>query len=272
MHPAVGATGQIPDQPGVDGAEGDLPALGTGPQPRHLSQQPGCLRPGEVAGQRQSGGLPEAVLAVRAAQLRAQLRRTGVLPDDRMVHRPAGGPVPQDRGLPLVGDAQRTELIRAQPRLRERARHHRLHLRPDLGCVMLHPARLGEDLPVLTLVDGDDRPAVVEDDAAARRGALIDRGYVLLGLPVLPASLRHAVTPPEVLVSGCSGARGGSGGHAPVARPGRVRTPRCGPARTAPRRSAGLPPGSRSNSIPKNPCWGSAAGRAPGADRGHGPG
>ena len=121
VPPAVRAARQVPDQPGVDGAEGDLAALGAGAQPRHVVQQPGRLGAGEVAGQRQPGLLAEPVLPVRAAEFVAERGRTGVLPDDRVVHRLAGGAVPQDRRLALVGDAERAELVGAQPGLGERA-------------------------------------------------------------------------------------------------------------------------------------------------------
>ncbi len=178
---AVGAAGEVPDQPGVHGAERDLAALGPVPQPRHVVQQPGRLGAGEIAGQGQPGLLAETVLPVRAAQFVAERGRPGVLPDDRVVHGFAGGAVPEQRRLALVGDAQGAELVGAQSGLGERARHHGLHLGPDLGGVVLHPAGPGEDLAVLALVDGDDRAVTVEDDATARCRALVDRGDVRAG-------------------------------------------------------------------------------------------
>ncbi len=109
---AVGAAGEVPDQPGVDGAEGDLAVLRAGAQPGHVVQQPGRLGPGEVAGQRQPRAVAEPVLPVGAAELRAQPGGPGVLPHDGVVHGLARGAVPQDRRLPLVGDAQRAEPAR----------------------------------------------------------------------------------------------------------------------------------------------------------------
>src|SRR5690606_31929177 len=122
------------------------------------------------------GLLAETVLPVGAAQLAAEGGRARVLPHDRVVHGLARGAVPQDRGLPLVGDAERAQLVGPQTGLRERPGHHHLHLGPDLGGVVLHPARPGEDLAVFALVDGDDRAVLVEDDATTGGGALIDRG------------------------------------------------------------------------------------------------
>ena len=51
---------------------------------------------------------------------------------------------------------------------------------PDLVRVVLDPAGPREDLLVLLLVDGDDPAVVVEDHAPGGRGALVDRGDVLL--------------------------------------------------------------------------------------------
>jgi hypothetical protein len=122
----------------------------------------------------------EPVRPVRAAQLLAQGRGAGVLPHDGVVHGFAGGAVPKDRRLPLVGDAERADLVGAQSGLGDRPGDHRLHLGPDLGGVVLHPARLGEDLAVFALVDGDDGAVLVEDDAAAGGGALVDCGDELV--------------------------------------------------------------------------------------------
>ena len=171
---SVGAARQVPDEPGVHGAEGDLAVLGAGPETGHVVEQPGRLGAGEVGGQRQTGLLAEPVLTVRSAELPGQRGGAGVLPDDRVVHGFARGAVPQERGLALVGDAERAELVGAQSGLGERSGDHGLHLGPDLGGVVLHPPRLGEDLTVLTLVDCDDRAVLVEDDAAAGGGALVD--------------------------------------------------------------------------------------------------
>ena len=146
----------------------------------YVVEQPGRLGAREVAGQRQPGGVAEPVLPVAPAEFGAERGGPGVLPDDRVVYGFAGRAVPKDRRLTLVGDAERAELLRAQPGPGEGARHHGLHLGPDLGGVVLHPAGFGKDLPVLALVDGDDRPVLVEDDAAAGGGALVDRGDELV--------------------------------------------------------------------------------------------
>ena len=81
---------------------------------------------------------------------------------------------------------------------------HRLHLGPDLGGVVLHPAGLGEDLAVLALVDGDDRAVLVEDDAAAGGGALVDRGDVLVrhDVPFVVLTVRSLLARQEAALRG----------------------------------------------------------------------
>ncbi|MNS78755.1 hypothetical protein D3C72_1123860 [compost metagenome] len=87
-------------------------------------------------------------------QTRGHIRRAPVLPDDGPVQRLARRRVPQHRGLALVGDAHGGEAIHAA-----RLPHHLatgLQGRaPDLGRVMLDPARLREVLGQFDLANGD---------------------------------------------------------------------------------------------------------------------
>ena len=62
---------------------------------------------------------------------------------------------------------------------RERFADHGFGVAPDFRGVVLDPARLRIDLPVLTLRDGDDRAWLIEHHEAAARGALVDRADVL---------------------------------------------------------------------------------------------
>jgi len=97
----------------------------------------------------------------------------GVLPDDRVVHRLAGGLVPHQRGLTLIGDPDRGDV--ADVHLGETGLHDFLCACPDLERIVLHPARLREDLLVLLLIDTDDLAAVIEDHEPGAGGALINR-------------------------------------------------------------------------------------------------
>src|SRR5690606_16909891 len=147
--PAVDAAGEVPDDPGVHGAEEDLATFGALAQALDVVEQPADLGAGEVGGQRQAGLAAEPVLAGVAAELTAQGVGAGVLPDDGVVDRLAGGLVPQQGRLALVGDADGLHLVLGDAGLGEGAGDHRLHVRPDLHRVVLDPAGPGEDLLVL---------------------------------------------------------------------------------------------------------------------------
>ena len=144
--------------------------------PSTLSSSQRTFGPAKYEASGRPGLAAEAVLADVAAELPAERVGAGVLPDEGVVDGLAGVPVPQQGGLALVGDADRLDVGGGDTRLDDRAGDDLLDIGPDLGGVVFDPARLGEDLLVLLLVDGDDPAVLVEDDAAAGRGALVDGG------------------------------------------------------------------------------------------------
>lgn len=89
VHAALRPAGELPHQPGVDGAEQRAARLRGGAQAGHVVQQPAQLRAGEVGGQRQARALAHAVLAQRVGggQLRAQVLGARVLPHDGVMQR-----------------------------------------------------------------------------------------------------------------------------------------------------------------------------------------
>src|SRR3546814_16613528 len=89
----------------VDGAEGELAALGTLARVRHGVEQPGDLGAGEVGVEQQAGALPHQVFGTLGTQLLAESGGAAVLPDDRLVDGRTGLAVPDHRRLALVGDA-----------------------------------------------------------------------------------------------------------------------------------------------------------------------
>ncbi len=111
-------TGEVPQQPTVDRAEREVACLRASARIGHVVEQPAQFQRAEVAGKRQAGLRAKPVLAAGARVLRHQRIHARVLPDDRVVHRRAGGAVPQQRGLALVGDADRGEVrcVRSAPR------------------------------------------------------------------------------------------------------------------------------------------------------------
>ena len=121
------------------------------------------------------------------AQRRAGVGGAPVLPDDGVVDRLAGGAIPDDRGLALVGDADAGDVLRAERRPCAIAlAHGRDHGRPDLLRIVLDPAGRGIDLPQLLLRRGDRRERRVEHDRARRGGALVDGDEVAHGAMLTP--------------------------------------------------------------------------------------
>ena len=107
-----------------------------------------------VAGGR-PGLAPDHVAAAVAVERRGDAVGAGVLPDDRVVVRPAGVAVPHQRRLALVGDAERGKVAGRQLRRVQRRMQHRRGALPDLDRVVLDPARLRQDLFVFELMAAD---------------------------------------------------------------------------------------------------------------------
>ncbi len=207
VHPA---SGQLPDQPAVDSAEQHLAALGPGPQPLDVVEQPAQLGPREIGVDQEPGRGGDDRLMSGLVQLRAEFRGPPVLPDDRAVDRLSGRAVPDHNRLALVGDADRGN--RRRSAAGEGVAADRDHAVPDLAGVMLDPARGGVMLDEFPLRHGGDPHVAVEQDCPARRGALVDREY-MPGHPILPSNTPRAdqAGPPAVLSSAVSPQRKAQG-------------------------------------------------------------
>ena len=200
----LSATSEIPQQPGVDVADQQLPCRRLLPGSVHVIEDPADLGPGEVRGQRQThaGFVPIDATAERREPVADRLR-AGVLPDDRVGHRSTGRPVPHDHRLALVRDPDRRDVRRVEVCLGKRTTHDLAGVAPDLECVVLDPAGPREDLLMLHLVCGDHQASPVEEHAARTRRALVDRGDELRHGS---ASLR-ASTGCELLILGVSNSK-----------------------------------------------------------------
>ena len=108
---------EVPDQPRVDGAKGELPGLcfrlGTG----HVIQDPLELRGREIRIDHEPGLLANHLLHAARFQLVAGCGRAPILPDDGVVNGLSGLAIPNDGRLPLIRDADGRDVARIQPRL-----------------------------------------------------------------------------------------------------------------------------------------------------------
>jgi hypothetical protein len=169
-----GAAGELPQEPGVDGTEADLAAAGAFREPRHVPEQPGELRGGEVRVEDESGLAPDRPLEASGSQASAQIRRATILPDDRPVHRTARVAVPHDGRLTLVRDAERRDLGAAHPGAPARAAQDPARDPPDLLGVVLDPPRLRIVLRELAVGASHHAAAAIEDQGGRAGRALVD--------------------------------------------------------------------------------------------------
>jgi hypothetical protein len=112
--PPFGPAGQVPDQPRVDVAERQVAGLGRARAPSTLSSIQLDLRPGEVGGERQADLGAEAVLAAVGRQLVARSCRSACPARRARCGSARRCPVPDHRGLALVGDADRGDVVVAR--------------------------------------------------------------------------------------------------------------------------------------------------------------
>ena len=172
--------GEVPEQPAVYGAAQQLPPLGPPPGPGDVVQQPAVLGAGEVGVGQQPRPGPDGLGVPLLLELGAEGRRPPALPDDGAAHRLAGGLLPQQGGLPLVGQAQGGNVPRGHA-----AGRHALGRRLELAVqqfqgVVLHPAGLGVVLAEGDLARGHHFPGGGEEDRPGTGGALVQGQEIVL--------------------------------------------------------------------------------------------
>ena len=111
-----------------------------------------------------------------------------VLPDDGVVVRAAGAPIPHDRRLALIGDTKRDEVAGVEPVLAQNGLRDRDGALPDLDRVVLDPPGPRQDLLMLELVLSDLVPVVVEHHEPAAGRALVYGGDEVPHLASLTAA------------------------------------------------------------------------------------
>jgi hypothetical protein len=178
VHAALGAAGEVPENPGVGRAEQQVAGIRLLAGALDVLEDPDDLGSREVGGERESDLGLEPLDASVGRETVDDVLRAGVLPDDGVVDGLAGVLVPHHRGLALVGDAHRLDVVTGDVGLRQRLSDDLARVAPDLLGVVLDPARLRQDLVVLHLSRRDDPALVVEDDRPRARRALVDSDYI----------------------------------------------------------------------------------------------
>src|SRR5215470_953012 len=156
------AAAQAIDQPGVNGAEGEVARVRLLPRVFHVLQEPGDLRPRKIGVGHQAGLLANDAVEFFPFQLVAHQSRAPALPDDSVVNRLSARAIPDDGRLALVGDADGGDVFGSDAGLRERfARAVELRT-PDVFGVVFDPAGPWEDLREFLLRDARDASLSVE--------------------------------------------------------------------------------------------------------------
>ncbi len=169
------AAGELPHQPRVHGAGGQLARLGAAARAGDVVQQPGQLGGAEVRVDHQPRPLAHGVFVPRGLQGPARLGGAAVLPDERAVDGAPRGAVPHHDRFSLVGDADPGQRLHLQPRVRDRHAGDAPGHVPDLLGVVLHQAGAGEVLRELAVRPSADLAVPVDDQAGDAGGAFVDR-------------------------------------------------------------------------------------------------
>jgi hypothetical protein len=104
------------DQKAINGAESQLPSLGTLTRPVDMIEDPSDLGATEVRVEDQTRFCPYIVEMPALAKLGAALTRSAILPHDGSMNGLSGLPIPHHRGLALIRHANGRNLIGRDPR------------------------------------------------------------------------------------------------------------------------------------------------------------
>ena len=160
------AVGEIPYEPGINGAEGEFAGPGAGLRAGHMIQYPLQFCRGEIGIHHEAGLAADG--RRQTARLEPVARRGGaaVLPDDGVADGFAGGAVPHHGGLALVGDADGGDVFGGEAGLAQRLPGNVQLRGPDFPRIVFHPARTGKNLAKLPLRRRHDAATVVKYDGA----------------------------------------------------------------------------------------------------------
>ena len=164
------STGEPEDQVRIDRSEDGPSGLG------HIAEHPLDLGPGKIGIDHESSlGTDHLLDPCLGTKLIATGRGPPVLPYERPMKWLAGGRVPCDYRLALVGDADRCEILSGDTCGLAGLGPHTPDRLPDLLGVVLYPTRLREMLSELAVGATCLASLGVEDDAGRSGGSLIYR-------------------------------------------------------------------------------------------------
>ena len=168
------AAGQPPDQETVDRTGGDAPAPQQAGNAPGILQQPAVLAAREIRVQHQPGLSLDIFFMPRGAQGFTEIGRASTLPDNGVVQRLTALPVPKQRGLSLVSNADGRDIGRLAHVFTQHRANTLLHRCPDVRRAVFHPPGTRINLRKLE-IDARAQPAAsIHQGHGTARGALID--------------------------------------------------------------------------------------------------
>ena len=173
------AAGQVPQQPAVHRTKQQFPAAGLVGGAGHMPQNPFGFAGGKIGVGYQACLLPDGLCLCRCKRFNP-LSGTPALPDNRVVHRFAGGAFPHKGGFTLVGNANAGQLPGLYTGLRHGLAQYCQRCGPNFQRVLFHPARVGVKLGNLPLGGHTGTAVMVKQNTPRTGRALIQRGKILL--------------------------------------------------------------------------------------------
>jgi hypothetical protein len=116
VHRAIVSTGQVPEQPAVDGSELELSCFCSLLKNGILVEYPAYFGAGKIGVDKQAGSFVNQGFQPIGFQPFANISTLATLPDDGPVYRLAGFPLPDHGGFPLIGNANSGQTILADAR------------------------------------------------------------------------------------------------------------------------------------------------------------
>ena len=172
------AAGQVPDEPGVNGSEKEFAFVSQFLCFRDVVQEPADLGGGEIGVDDEAGLIFDQFRVALFFEFLGIVRGPAALPDDGVVDRTAGGLIPKDGGLALVGDTDGSNVLRVDVPFPKDG-GHALQLRhEDVFGSVFDPAGMGVDLLELSLGLGDDLAVFVKNDRSGTGGTLVQSHYI----------------------------------------------------------------------------------------------
>jgi hypothetical protein len=166
-----GPSGELPNQPSVDGSEQQIALMGTLQVVGVLPKDPGEFRAREVGIEEQACSLAKE-LAVVAIDFGAIAGGALVLPNNRGVYGLTRSSFPYHGGFPLVGDAHCCHFARVH------TGHYGLHSlqlgHPNLLGIVFYPTLPREVLGEFALGGGHGLPVRIEQQGSRAAGAGIE--------------------------------------------------------------------------------------------------